>query len=129
MIKFIPYNKNLRSLARTMRNNPTTAEKIFWFNVLRNKDFYGYKFIRQKILLNYIVDFYCSELLLVIELDGESHIKNKNYDIGRSKQLESYGIKVIRYENNDILNSIDGVCDNLREEIERRSLELETKKF
>ena len=79
-LNFIPYNRNLKERAREMRNNPTLAEKIFWYEMLRNENFLNLSFLRQKPLLNYIVDFYCSRLLLIIELDGKSHLSNEKYD-------------------------------------------------
>jgi len=80
MAKYFPYNSKLKPQARRMRNNPTAAEKRFWYEVLRNKKFFNFNFLRQKVILNYIVDFYCSELMLVIELDGETHLGNETYD-------------------------------------------------
>jgi len=109
-----------------MRNNPTNAERIFWYEVLRNKRIFDLKFLRQKILLNYIIDFYCSELLLVIELDGESHLENEEYDKARTEDLENYGIKVIRYFNNDVITALDWVYENLQEEIDKRIKELKS---
>ena len=73
---FLPYNKNLTVLARENRNNPTKAESKIWSAVLRMRQFASYKFLRQKPIANYIVDFYCSELCLVIEIDGDSHAES-----------------------------------------------------
>jgi len=124
MNRYIPYNASLKERAREMRNNPTLSEQRFWFEVLRNKNFYDYNFLRQKILLNYIVDFYCSELLLAIELDGESHLSNEEYDRKRTDKLSKYGVKIIRYYNYDISGSLGGVSDALLEEINKRRKEL-----
>jgi very-short-patch-repair endonuclease len=122
--KFIPYNRNLKERAREMRNNPTLAEKIFWYEILRNKNFFEYSFLRQKPLLNYIIDFYCSKLLIAIEIDGESHLTNEEYDKNRSTDLKKYGIKVIRYYNNEIIEGLDGVSEDLKTKIKQREIEI-----
>jgi very-short-patch-repair endonuclease len=70
--KIIPYNPKLKILARNLRNNSTPGEIRLW-NELKNKQFYGFDFHRQKPLLNYIADFYCYELALIIEVDGRYH--------------------------------------------------------
>ena len=67
------YNKNLKQLARDLRNNPTKAENRMWYDVLSDQRFLGYKFTRQRPIDQYIVDFFCKELLLIIEIDGKSH--------------------------------------------------------
>jgi len=67
---FVPYNASLTDYARENRKRPTQAEKLFWEVVLRKKQFLGYKFRRQKVIGSFILDFYCSQLLLGIELDG-----------------------------------------------------------
>jgi len=72
-IPYIPYNKNLVELARKNRKNAAQAENIMWFEILRNKAFEGLKFTRQKPLDQFIVDFYCSERMLVVEIDEDSH--------------------------------------------------------
>ncbi len=117
---FIPYNKNLTKKARENRKNPTVAEKKMWYKILRNKEFESYKFIRQKPLNNFIVDFYCSELLLVVEIDGDSHVEQIEYDILRTKKLNSYGIEVVRYANLEVINNIEGVYDDLKRKMEKK---------
>jgi len=69
---YIPYNKKLNEFSRKLRNNSTLSEVLLW-DYLRAGKIKGFKFNRQKPLLNYIVDFYCKELMLVIEIDGDSH--------------------------------------------------------
>lgn len=91
-----------------------------WYKILRNKEFENYKFIRQKPLNNFIVDFYCSELLFVIEIDGDSHVEQIDYDILRTKKLNSYGIEVVRYTNLEVINNIEGVYDDLKRRVEKR---------
>jgi very-short-patch-repair endonuclease len=110
---FIPYSKNLTALARRNRKNPTKAENKIWNEVLRLRKLSKYKFIRQKPLAGYIVDFYCSELRLVIEIDGDSHAETAEYDEERTKILGALGLTVVRYANDDILKNIIGVYDDL----------------
>ena len=124
-IKFIPYNKSLTKKARENRKNPTKSEKKIWYEVLRNKEFENYKFIRQKPLDNFIVDFYCSELLLAIEIDGDSHAEQIEYDITRTEKLNKFGIKIVRYTNFEILKNIEGVYDDLKIKIRKRREELD----
>ncbi len=119
-IKFVNYNKKLTEKARENRKNSTIAEKKIWYGVLRNKEFENYKFIRQKPLDNFIVDFYCSKLLLAIEIDGDSHAEQVEYDALRTEKLNSYGIEVVRYTNFEVINDIGGVFDDLKKRVERR---------
>ena len=104
--KYLPYNRKLTKLARQNRNNPTPTEKKVWYEVLCRKQFQGYKFTRQKPLSDHIVDFYCSKLRLVIEIDGDSHAENKEYDKTRTEVLSQLGLRVLRY-------TIREVCDNI----------------
>jgi len=116
---FIPYNKKLVELARKNRKNPTRAESKMWFEILRSKQFQNYKFHRQKPLDNFIVDFYCPELMLAIEIDGDSHAKQEQYDLLRSEKLSAYCIHVVRYTNDDILFNIEGVYKDLINKIKK----------
>ena len=77
---YIPYNKALTEKARENRKNPTSAEKKLWYEVLQNKRLDSLKFTRQKPLGEYIVDFYCAELMLAIEIDGDTHANQEQYD-------------------------------------------------
>jgi len=116
--KYIPYDKNLTEKARTNRKNSTPAEKRMWYDLLGNKSFQGLKFTRQKPLDRYIVDFYCSELMLVIEIDGDTHSEQEEYDIERTKRLESFGITVLRYTNLDVMDNFESVYEDLVERVE-----------
>ena len=119
--QFIPYNNELKTIARKNRKNPTPAENLLWRNVLSNKQFDMLKFTRQKPIENFIADFYCSELLLVIEVDGDTHANQEAYDELRSEILsEKYNIEVIRYSNDEVLNNIEGVYTDLIEKIKKR---------
>jgi very-short-patch-repair endonuclease len=121
-LPYIPYNTNLKELSRTNRKNPTKAEKKIWNEVLRNKQFEKLKFHRQKPIDQYIVDFYCPELMLVIEIDGDSHLGKdvEEHDENRTIDLEQYGIKVIRYTNGQILNNIEFVKNDLLQKIKKK---------
>jgi len=110
---YLPYNKNLTVLARENRSNPTAAENRIWQKVLRMRQFADYKFLRQKPVGDYIVDFYCAGLQLVIEIDGDSHAQSAEYDAERTRFLGSLGLRVIRYSNDDVLRNIEGVYEEL----------------
>ena len=115
---FVEYNSNLRQRAREMRNNPTDAERKLW-NILRQGELKKHRFLRQKILGNYIADFYCSKLQLIIEADGGGHQEQeqKEYDEARTLFFESLGMKVLRFWNNEILQNPSGVYAKILEEI------------
>lgn len=87
-----------------MRKNPTPAELKIWNELLSNRP-QNYKFLRQKPIGNYILDFYCSELLLGIEIDGDIHQQNQEYDNQRNDYLTACGIKIARFKNDEVLNS------------------------
>ncbi len=103
---------------RALRKNQTDAEKKLWHQ-LRNKQCLGYKFFRQYSISNYIVDFYCPQLKLVIELDGSQHYteQGKTYDKAREKYMLSLGIKTLRFSNLDILKDTSGVMCCVAQEI------------
>jgi very-short-patch-repair endonuclease len=115
---YIPYKGKLTKLARQNRDNPSPAEKKIWYEVLCRRQFEGYKFTRQKPIGNFIVDFYCSKLRLVIEIDGDSHVEYKKYDEARTNTLNQYELKVLRYTNRDVMNNIEGVYQDLMRIIE-----------
>ncbi len=115
----VPYIKNLLKRARENRKSANPVENKLWFECLRNRQFQGLKFTRQKPLLSYIVDFYCASLGLVIELDGDSHSLQKGYDEKRTKDLENYGLTIVRYMNNEVMNNLEGVYCNLLDVVNR----------
>ena len=102
--------------AKTMRTNATDAESLMW-QLLRAKRFINLKFRRQHVIAPYIVDFYCHEIGLVIELDGSQHgtVDAIEYDAERTKFLEALGLKVVRYWNHEVLSQADFVLENLWE--------------
>ena len=114
---YIPYNPILVEKARENRKNQTEAENKIWNEVLKNKQFKNYKFLRQKPLDNFIADFYCAELMLVIEVDGDYHKREKEYDMLRSKRLGEFGVRVVRFSNNEIMSNIKNVMKQLEKEI------------
>ena len=104
------HNKTLVSNARELRKNMTKEERHLWYDFLRS---YPVKFLRQKILGKYIVDFYCAEAKLVIELDGSQHYEEAGLqkDVERTAYLEQYGIQVLRIPNNAVNQNFSGVCE------------------
>jgi very-short-patch-repair endonuclease len=87
----------------------TKCEQILWFKVLKSKQLGGYKFTKQKQIFSYIVDFYCSKLTLVLEIDGESHSNQIEYDKQRDSFLKNCGLRVVRIGNDDVLNNLEGI--------------------
>lgn len=108
------HNKELTNFSRNNRKNQTDAEKLLWY-YLKNKQLAGYKFRRQYPIHRYILDFYCLEKKLAIELDGSQHLikTNKQYDKRRDTTLQTYGIEVLRFWDNDVLKNIDGVLERI----------------
>ena len=105
--------------SRQLRKNMTLQEKKLW-SVIRNRQFFGYRFRRQFPIGQYIVDFICREKKIIIEIDGGQHneIKNIHYDNKRTEYLISEGYKVMRFWNNDIDKNISGVYEKLKEVFE-----------
>ena len=104
----------LLEFAKTMRHNSTDAEHLMW-QLLRAKRFMNLKFRRQHVIKPYIVDFYCHEIGLVIELDGSQHGTDDaiEYDAERTKFLEALGLTVVRYWNYDVLGRTVVVLEDL----------------
>ena len=111
-INYIPYNKKLNERARKLRNNSTLAEVILW-NELKAGKIKGYKFNRQKPLGNYIADFYCKKLNLIIEIDGISHIGNELKDIRRQVHLEGFKLNFLRFDDAEIKESLPYVIQKI----------------
>lgn len=108
--EIIPYNPKLKELARDLRNNSTKSEIKLWQEI-KGKRLKGYDFHRQKPLLNFIADFYCYELKLVIELDGYTHqieeVQKK--DVIKQCELEQLGLTVLRFEDEEVFSDLDNV--------------------
>ncbi len=113
---YLEYDTRLKNRARNLRRNQTEAEKQIWYKILRNKQFFWYKFTRQKMLDVFIVDFYCSELKLVIEIDGDSHFSEEaiKYDKSRTQVFKKIWLEVIRYTNKEILENREWVYEDLK---------------
>lgn len=103
------YNKDLKQLARKLRNNSTLAEVILWDKLLKQKQLKGHQFLRQRPIGNFIVDFFCKELKLIIELDGEIHRFQQKKDKNREVELKSLGYNIIRFNNKEIVNNLYNV--------------------
>jgi very-short-patch-repair endonuclease len=117
MKNLLTLKQRVTLLARSLRRNQTEAERIFWSKV-RNKQFLGYKFLRQHPVFYgyfnkvryFIVDFYCHELKLVIEIDGGIHKRQRDHDQIRTDILKSQcGLRVIRFSNEEVIDDIDRV--------------------
>ena len=111
-IDIIPYRSGLVKKARELRNNATPAEKYLWTFLSRNQ-LKGYDFDRQTPIDNYIVDICCKELKLVIELDGKYHELQSEKDQLRQRRLESLGLRVIRFEEQKVLNDVETVLKEI----------------
>ena len=109
-------NKALVDVGRMLRKNMTKEERHLWYDFLRG---YSVRFIRQKIIGNYIVDFYCAKANLVVELDGAQHYDEQGIrkDMERTKYLEAQGLKVMRIPNNEVNNNFRGVCEFIDDEV------------
>ena len=114
------HNPTLTENAKRLRKNMTKEERHLWYDYLRN---HPIRFLRQKVIDNYIVDFYCSRLKLAIELDGSQHFEpsGMKYDEERTKRLNLRGIEVIRIANNEIDQNFTGVCEYLDDQIQKKS--------
>ena len=122
---FYKYNPKNREYWRVNRNQDTMTESEWkiW-NLVLKKDKTWYRFLRQKLIWNYILDFYCSKLKLCIEIDDWSHDWKWKSDEIRTKYLNGLWIKVIRYTNKDVDNNLDWVIMDLNEKLNERVVEL-----
>ena len=109
-----PYNKSLKLPSRNLRSNMTDAEQWLWQR-LRRKQILGLQFYRQKPILNFIVDFYCSAAKLVIECDGGQHYTAEGLEADRARDqaLAQLGLNVLRFDNRQILTETDAVVDQI----------------
>jgi very-short-patch-repair endonuclease len=108
--KIIPYNPKLTALARKLRNESTETEIYLWLK-LKGKQMYGYDFHRQKPIDNYILDFFCYDLLLGIEVDGNSHeiLEVYNKDRIKEKRMNELGITILRFSDFEVLKDMENV--------------------
>ena len=110
----LSYNKDLKSFSQQLRKNLTDAERRLWARI-RGKQLKGYQFYRQKIIGDYIVDFYCPKAKLVIELDGGQHYteEGRQKDERRGESLASRGLQVLRFSDRDVMTQIDSVLEKI----------------
>jgi very-short-patch-repair endonuclease len=108
--KIIPYNPKLKEFARELRNDSTRTEIFLWLK-LKGKQMYGYDFHRQKPIDNYILDFFCYELMLGIEVDGYSHefLEVFNKDGIKEKRMNELGITILRFSDEQVLKDMENV--------------------
>jgi len=120
--KIIPYDPKLKRRAKELRSNMTLCEVLLW-KELKGKKLLGCDFDRQRPIDNYIVDFYCKDLQLAIEVDGDSHLNKdvQTYDKKRQRRLESLGVNFLRFDDIKIKTSISSVMAEIKEWIEKHS--------
>ena len=116
--KIIPYRSDLKEKAKGLRQDATLSEALLW-NHLKQKQMYGYRFHRQKPILNYIVDFYAPELMLAIEIDGSSHNESALRDIKRQRAIEKQGVHFLRFLDDDVKQRMGDVLITIQEWIEQ----------
>lgn len=116
------YNKTLQPYANRLRKEMTKAEACLWKYVLKARQLKGFQFRRQRPVLNYIADFMCKELMLIIEVDGITHHDEEamKKDEIRQMTLEAQGFTVLRFSDEEILNRIEAVCHYLEYWIENK---------
>lgn len=117
----IDYNRKLIKKAQNLRRNATPQENKLCYEFLRN---YPIRFQRQKTIDNYIVDFYCHKAKLIIEIDGSQHYDETKalLDSKRTAKLNSLGLDVLRFSNNDINNCFDSVCEKINYEAKNKTV-------
>jgi len=110
----LPYNRRLKTKARSLRTRPTDAELHLWHR-LRRKQILGVQFYRQKPIANYIADFYAPAAKLVVELDGAQHLEpgQSKYDAQRTRDLEQQGLKVLRFDDRQVLLQTEAVLETI----------------
>ena len=113
--KILPYNPNLKELAKRLRQNMTFSEVKLW-NELKNGQLMGYDFDRQRPIGNYIVDFFCKDLQLAIEVDGVTHLDEKVIakDFVRQEEIESYGVSFLRFDALLVVNKVEAAVREIR---------------
>ena len=112
--KQLPFNPKLKQRAKELRRAENLAEVLLW-NQLKKKQLHGLDFDRQKIIGNYIVDFYCAEKSIVLEVDGSSHEGREDYDAARDAFLTGLGLTVVHISAREVKNNLPDVMNNLRE--------------
>ena len=114
--EILPYNKKLKERARALRKNATVSERLLW-EQLKGKQMLGFDFDRQRMIDNFIVDFYCKDLKLAIEVDGASHLNKVEYDRQRQDKLEGMGVAFLRFTNDEVTFHMPDVLAKIRHTI------------
>ncbi|MES2059822.1 MAG: DUF559 domain-containing protein [Patescibacteria group bacterium] len=114
-MSIIPYNRKFKERAAELRKNGTLGEALLWNELKGSK--LGVKFMRQKPVENYIVDFFCKKLMLVIEIDGSSHDSKIDLDKYRQEKLEIMGITFLRFTERDVRKNMAGVLKEIESKI------------
>jgi very-short-patch-repair endonuclease len=119
--KKIPVSDTLLQRARRLRQDASNAEQVLWSR-LRDRSILGVKFRRQQVLAGYILDFYCHQAKLAVELDGGQHGEpdGRSRDAHRDAVLGGLGVSVLRFWNNEVLTNISGVLEAIQQRLERR---------
>ena len=114
----IQYNRNLKALARELRSEGTKGEAMLWLYALKARKMYGYQFNRQFPIGNYIVDFICRKLNLIVEIDGSSHISKSESDRKRQDDLEGLGYVILRFSEAEVVHRLDDVVEKISYAVE-----------
>ena len=114
----LPFNKELKTLARQLRKNMTEAESFLWQRI-RRKQLEGRQFYRQKNIGDYIVDFYCPSAKVIVELDGGQHFTQERIrrDQVRDKYLERLGFTILRFSDREVFKNIEGILERIFEHL------------
>jgi len=117
--KIIPYNPKLKTLAKALRKNMTFSEVLLW-DELKQKKMLGFDFDRQRSIDEFIVDFYCKDLQLAIEIDGDSHDSEEAFekDRKRQKRLEELGVRFLRFDDLEVKKEMNNVLRKIQHLIE-----------
>ena len=108
------YNKELKHLSRVLRKNMTDSERLLWSRI-RRKQLKGKQFYRQKIIGNYIVDFFCPSARIIVQVDGGQHYEQagRKADNTQDRQMRRRGLRVIRFSSYEVLSNTDGVVSEI----------------
>ncbi|HEX2935501.1 MAG TPA: DUF559 domain-containing protein [Bacteroidales bacterium] len=109
------YNKDLKEHSRDLRIHSTPGEIILWNKVLKNKQQLGFQFLRQFAIENYIVDFICRKVKLIIEIDGYSHNFKYEKDLKRDENLSNLGYKVLRFQEKEINQNLGNIIRTIQQ--------------
>jgi len=120
--RILSYDSQLKQLSRKLRKHGTLGEVILWSR-LQNKQIHGFAFYRQRPVDAYIVDFYCPDLMLAIEIDGATHDLRAEADLVRQERLESLGIRVLRFTEAAIRFDLERVLFEVKDAVEQIALE------